>query len=82
MPIIEAVAAGGISYCADNTAMSELVPHVHGSFDANDPDQIKATLERAFTNEARGRSEAVRERMLDSFSWSRSAHAMVEAIRA
>ncbi|MEQ8771977.1 MAG: glycosyltransferase family 1 protein [Erythrobacter sp.] len=82
MPIIEAVAAGGISYCADNTAMSELVPHVHGSFDANDPDQIKATLERAFTNEARGRSEAVRERMLDSFSWSRSAHAMVQAIRA
>ncbi len=82
MPIIEAVAAGGISYCADNTAMSELVPHVHGSFEADDPEQIRAAVRRAFGGNRQGSDDKVRERMLDTFSWKASAHALIEALRA
>ena len=82
MPIIEAVAAGGISYCADNTAMSELVPHVHGSFEADDPEQIRAAVRRAFGGNRQGSDDKVRERMLDTLSWKASAHALIEALRA
>lgn len=82
MPIIEAVAAGGISYCADNTAMSELVPHVHGSFDSNDPDKIKATVRRAFEGGCAGPDEKVREKMLDTFSWKASAYSLIAALHA
>ncbi|BDW83630.1 glycosyl transferase family 1 [Erythrobacter sp. Dej080120_24] len=82
MPIIEAVAAGGTSYCANNTAMSELVPYVHGSFDANDHEQIKATVRRAFGEGRQTRDNRVRERVLETFSWKASAYALIEALRA
>lgn len=82
MPIIEAVAAGGVSYCADNTAMSELTPYVHGSFESGDPEQIKATVRRAFAEGATGRDKAIEDRLLSTFSWNASAHALIHALRA
>lgn len=82
MPIIEAVAAGGISYCANSTAMSELVPYVHGSFDSNDHEQIRATVRRAFREGRLTGDDRVRERVLEKFSWKASAYALIEALRA
>lgn len=81
MPIIEAVAAGGASYCADNTAMSELVPYVDGKFAASDSEEIRATLSRVFEKAAPGGDMATRNRMMEAFSWPASAHAFIEAIR-
>lgn len=82
MPVIEAVAAGGISYCADNTAMSELVPYVHGSFDAADRSQIRDAICRAVSGQDKANRDAVRTRMLDTFTWAASAEALMRAIRA
>jgi glycosyltransferase involved in cell wall biosynthesis len=82
MPIIEAVAAGGVSYCADNTAMSELVPYVHAGFDENDQEEVRAVVRRAFSRSRTETDDIVRERMLKKFTWTASAHALVEALRA
>lgn len=82
MPVIEAVAAGGLSYCADNTAMSELVPHVHGSFDAHDPESIRQVVRRAVSGQDANRRDTVRAQMLKTFNWTASAEALMEAIRA
>lgn len=82
MPVIEAVAAGGISYSADNTSMSELIPYVHGSFDANDPSQIRETIVRAAERRDTASCDSVRTRMLKAYSWAASAQALMEAIRA
>ena len=82
MPVLEAVAAGGLSYCANNTAMSELVPYVHGSFDAADEASIRATLLRAIKGQDAAKRDSVREKALERFNWSASAEAFLKAIRA
>ena len=81
MPIIEAVAAGGRSYCADNTAMSELVPFIHGSFEAASQDQLRGIIRQAFAEHDNAVKLAVRDRTLKSFSWNASAHALMKALR-
>lgn len=82
MPVLEAVVAGGLSYCANNTAMSELVPYVHGSFDAKDDASIRATLLRAINGLDAGKRRNLRTQALDYFNWADSAEALLEAIRA
>lgn len=82
IPVLEAVAAGGLSYCADNTAMSDLVPYVHGSFDAADDASIRATLLRAIKGQDASKRDSVRARALDHFNWAASAEVFLEAIRA
>ncbi|WP_417464361.1 glycosyltransferase family 4 protein [Kordiimonas sp.] len=80
MPVIEAVAAGGISYCADNTAMSELVPSVHGSFDGSDIGAIRETIRRAVAGSDTACREAVKAKTLKAYSWKASAEALMRAI--
>jgi glycosyltransferase involved in cell wall biosynthesis len=82
MPVTEAVAAGGISYCADNTAMSELIPYVHGSFDASDQAQLRDTIRRAVAGEDTKNRAEVQTRMMSTFSWSSSADALMRALQA
>lgn len=82
MPVLEAVAAGGLSYCADNTAMSDLVPYVHGSFNAADEASICATLLRAIKGQDVAKRDSVRAQVLKQFNWAASAEAFMEAIRA
>jgi len=81
MPIIEAVAAGGRSYCADNTAMSELVPFVHGSFQASEQGQIRDSILKAFADSGEITQFAVRDRLLETFSWEASAEALIDVLR-
>ena len=81
MPIIEAVAAGGRSYCAKNTAMSELVPFVHGSFAATEQAQICDSIRKAFGDYAEAEKCAVRDRMLATFNWDASAEALIDVLR-
>ena len=69
MPVLEAVAAGGLSYCANNTAMSELVPYVHGSFDSADDASIRATLLRVTKGQDAVKRDSVREKALEHFNW-------------
>ena len=82
MPVLEAVAAGGLSYCADNTAMSDLVPYVHGSFDAADDASIRATLLRVIKGQDTAKRDSVRAQALKHFNWTASAEAFLEAIGA
>ena len=82
MPVLESVAAGGLSYCANNTAMSDLVPYVHGSFDAGDDASIRATLLRAINGQDAAKRDSVRAQALRHFNWASSAEAFLEAIRA
>jgi glycosyltransferase involved in cell wall biosynthesis len=82
MPVIEAVAAGGLSYCANNTSMAELVPYVHGGFDAADRGQIRNVLLRATRGQDFARRDTVRSRTLETFNWSASAATFMEAINA
>lgn len=80
MPILEALAAGGLSYCADNTAMSDFAPYVTGRFDSNSYDSIRASLLRAIRGIDVADRDFVRARALEHFSWSASAEAFLEAI--
>lgn len=82
MPVLESVAAGGLSYCADNTAMSDLVPYVHGSFDAADDASIRATLLRAIKGLDATKRDGVRVKALEHFNWTASAESFLEAIHA
>lgn len=82
MPVLEAVAAGGLSYCSNNTAMTELVPYVHGSFDAADDVSIRATLLRAINGRDIPHRDLIRANALKHFNWAASARSFLEAIRA
>lgn len=80
MPVLEAVAAGGLSYCANNTAMSELVPYVHGNFNAESDASIRATLLRAIKGQDAAKRESVRAKVLEHFNWAASAEALLKAV--
>ncbi|RYG39216.1 MAG: glycosyltransferase family 1 protein [Burkholderiales bacterium] len=82
MPVIEAVAAGGISYCADNTAMHELVPYVHGSFDGSNPSELRDTIRRAAAGSDTGARVETQARMKRTFSWASSGEALMKALHA
>ena len=81
MPVIEAVAAGGISYCANNSAMAELVPYVHGSFDSSDAAQLRDIVRRAAVGRDEALRSAIQARTMSAFSWAASASALLEALR-
>ncbi len=80
MPVIEAVAAGGLSYCANNTALAELAPYVHGNFDSTAPDQIRATILRAVEGRDADQRAAVRDRALARYTWPATAHVFLKAL--
>ena len=80
MPVIEAVAAGGLSYCADNTALSELLPYIHGGFDASSEESIQATLMRAISGQDAKKNIDIRMRALERFNWASAAEAFLVAL--
>lgn len=80
MPVIEAVAAGGLSYSADNTALTELIPYIHGSFEAADEASIQATLVRALSGQDSTQNHIIRNRALERFNWKRASEAFLTAL--
>ena len=47
IPPIEAIAAGGKSYCSNNTALLELAEYVNGTFDSYNVEDIEKTFKEA-----------------------------------
>ncbi len=80
IPPLEAVAAGGVSYCAHNTAMRDLAPYVHGTFDAADINDIKRVMRRAVAGTDAAKSPSLRARLEQSFSWQRSGEQFARAL--
>jgi glycosyltransferase involved in cell wall biosynthesis len=80
MPVIEAVAAGGLSYCADNTAMSELTAYVHGTFDACSVEEIRAIIGRIVDGRDTAACAENQARTVAAFSWRAAAETLLRAI--
>lgn len=81
VPPLEAVVAGGVSYCAANTAMLELAHHLHGTFDAADVDDIQRIMREALATSHTVRDPTQIAIAIAEFSWARSADNLVDAIR-
>ncbi|WP_323039885.1 glycosyltransferase family 1 protein [Gemmobacter sp.] len=82
IPPLEAVVAGGRSYCAANTAMLELADCVHGTFDASSIDEMTALMYTALAGPSRESSEALRNRALERYSWGHAADVLLSAIKS
>lgn len=80
MPPLEAIAAGGVSYCSDNTALAELAGYTHGTFDADDPQALRSTLLRAAVKVDSTSSAALRKKTIDMYSWERTANAFAAVL--
>jgi len=81
IPPLEAVVAGGQSYCAANTAMNELADCVHGTFNAGDLDEIVAVMRASLAGRFPKDDMVLRMRALDRYSWNRAADNLLDAIR-
>lgn len=79
IPPLEAVAAGGRSYCSDNTAMAELAPFVHQTFDSTDPTALQTRLVEASQTPWQPRRD-LQELVARQYSWKRAANAFAAAI--
>lgn len=79
IPPLEAVAAGGRSICSDNTAMTELAPFVHRTFDSNDPTALTTVLLDAAQTPWQPRPD-LQDLVARHYSWDRAADAFVHAI--
>ena len=82
MPPLEAVAAGGRSFCADNTAMSELSGLVQGQFDASSQAEIRDCVRHVFASNAHRPDPDMKAKLAQSYSWDASAQAMIDALKA
>lgn len=81
IPPLEAVVAGGQSYGAANTAMTEIVDHLHGSFDAGNISDIQRIMRLALSQPHQEPDPHMQARALADFSWECSADNLLEAIR-
>ena len=73
IPPIEAIAAGGRSYCSNNTALHELTQYVNGTFDSTNIDEIENTFHRAISEVYKDINPRLRREVLDKFNWEKSA---------
>jgi glycosyltransferase involved in cell wall biosynthesis len=81
IPPLEAVAAGGLSYGAANTAMLEIADYLHGSFNASDIDDIQRVMREALVLKNENAPDpGMQARALEDFSWERSADNLLDAI--
>lgn len=81
IPPLEAVVAGGLSYGAANTAMTEIADCLHGTFNASDTADIQRAMRQALAYGNYSPDSAMQERALAKFSWARSADNLMAAIR-
>ena len=73
IPPIEAIAAGGVSYCSNNTALSEISDYVNGTFDSNNVDEIEQTLHKAIDMANSDTQYNLRNKVLENFNWKKTA---------
>jgi glycosyltransferase involved in cell wall biosynthesis len=81
IPPLEAVVAGGLSYGAANTAMTEISDHLHGTFDAGDTADIQRVMRQALERGDHVPDPTMKSRALADFSWEQSADNLLAAIR-
>lgn len=81
IPPLEAVVAGGQSYGAANTAMTEIADHLHGSFDASSTADIQRIMRLALSQPSPEPEPQMQARALADFSWECSADNLLDAIR-
>ncbi len=74
IPILEAKLAGGLSFCAANTAMLDLEKYVDGIFNPSDSDQIASLMDGVLKKQVLGVD--TKQRILADFSWNQSAKAL------
>lgn len=74
IPILEAKLAGGLSFCAANTAMLDLEEYVDGIFNPHDPNQIAQLMDGVLKKCVLGVD--TKEKILADFSWNQSARAL------
>jgi len=80
IPPIEAIAAGGRSYCSNNSALTELAEYVNGTFDSYNIEDIEKTLKEA-TKEIDSDYQAnLREAVINTFSWKKTAKKFVSSL--
>lgn len=80
IPPLEAIVAGGVSYCSNNTALAELAGYTNGTFDLKDPQALKSTLLRAAARTDKTSNDELKEKAIEMFSWKRSADAFASAL--
>jgi glycosyltransferase involved in cell wall biosynthesis len=74
IPPLEAVVLGTQSYCADNTALSELSPYLDGMFDADNISEIVSVLENSnIINE-----NIMKNHPSDCYQWDKSADVLLK----
>lgn len=80
IPPLEAIAAGGVSYCSDNTALAELAAYIHGTFNADDQQALRSTLLRAAKKVDSILSEDLRKKAINMYSWERSVNSFAAVL--
>jgi len=78
IPPLEAIAASGISYSSDNTALSELTSYLHDTFDPDSLTEMIALMQKSIS------SDFVRtdlsSKANENFSWKNSAEILTNRL--
>jgi glycosyltransferase involved in cell wall biosynthesis len=74
IPILEAKLAGGLSYCAANSAMKDLEQYIDGMFNSGDSESISRLMGEVLKGNLGSVDTA--DKILTDFSWKRSAKAL------
>lgn len=79
IPPLEASALDCPSYCADNTALSELSQYVSGCFD-NNVESIAEQLQRTYTNTSGVKTGSKADLVVDNYNWKKSGDILIERL--
>ena len=80
IPPIEAIAAGGKSYCSNNTALMELSNYVNGTFDSTNVEDITKTLNEATREVDLEHQTYLREAVIYKFTWEKAAKKFISSL--
>ena len=80
IPPIEAIAAGGKSYCSNNTALIELKDYVNGTFDSSNIVEIESALEEATKENNEDLQKNLRTAVINKFSWEKTAKKFIASL--
>lgn len=80
IPILEAKLAGGLSFCAANSAMKDLEEYIDGTFYAGDFNEIASLMENILHGNFK--CTDTKNKILNDFSWYQSAQALNSMIKS
>ena len=80
IPPLEAVALGCPSYCADNTALSELKKYVSGTFE-NEVNAMTQLMKKVYSEKDTLKGLVKSNAVLNDFNWSNSADILLETLK-